>query len=240
MSSQGVWAWIQDAFQAWQRCILRPVRTLDVMLATPDDETRLSEVTKIWVPALLISLMLNFVVLSWFGSAGENVAFCLSNWLVQVLILVAFVSIAHRMLIAFKLKSNFSRTLAMYTTTIIAYLPVLALISLPNAIRLYDAVRKIREENLPIANAAAELIHNLMQGASASEGLFLAMTTLLLQVFSIGCDAIFAESVSQWYGNNRFESYSALGVALILSTVLAMVIVLPIQFFAIYSFMKVG
>lgn len=230
--------WLLDAVRIWVRCIARPVATLNAVLPGASDEHHLSGAAKVWVPSLLISLVLSFPMLNLFGIEWNNLGFHLSNWLTTVLALVAVGFIAHRILTALKLKSEFVRTLVMYTTPVVAYSPIITLINLPGTIQLFDAVKAIKEQKLPIDVAAITLARNLLGEGTIQPGPLVATTTFLVSIFGFGCLAVFAEAVSQWYGNSRFKSYSAVAAALMLSTIVTMGIVVPIQLFTIYSFLK--
>lgn len=137
--------WLLDALGVWLRCVTQPIAVLNAVLPeVTDDYSHLSAATQVWVPSFLISLILAFPVLNLFGIGWSNVGFHLCNSLTPILYMLAIIFIAHKLLLWHKMKSEYVRTLAMYTTAVAPYLPVFALLNLPSTYIVFNVMKEIK------------------------------------------------------------------------------------------------
>jgi hypothetical protein len=230
--------WLLDALILWLKNIAGPISTLNAVLPSATDERHLSEATKVWVASLLLGLVLSFPIFNLFGIKWDNLGFHLSNWLTTIISLVAVAFIVHRTLLALKLRSDFVRTFVMYTTPVVAYTPVINLINLPFTIYLFGVVAALKEQKLPIDVAADTFLQNLVRVGMVLSPFFVFMS-LVVSLVGLGCTVVFAEALSQWYGNSRFKTYSAVAVGLTLASVLQIGVIFPMQLLTIYSFLEI-
>jgi hypothetical protein len=225
--------WLLNAIQLWLQCLARPVATLNDILLEGTDEKHLSAAAKVWTPSLLISLIMSFPVLKSYGIEWNNVGYHLSTWTTTIIGLVGTAFIVHQMLLWLKLKSDLVRTLVIYSVLVATYTPVTSLLAIPSTLHNFAAVQDFKAHTIPIDQAAIEYFRRGMN-PNILEGVIIA-TSLFAGVFSVGVQALFAESVSQWYGNNRFKCYSAVAASVLLSGIVFLFVV-PMQFLIIYAF----
>jgi hypothetical protein len=217
--------WLFDAIRAWLQCVARPVATLNAIVPETTDENHLSEAAKVWVPALLISLIISFPVLKFYGIEWNNVGYHLTTWTTTIVGMVGTAFIAHHILLGLNLKSEFVRTLVLYTVPVATYAPVLSLLTVPSKLSIFAAVQGFKQHPVAIDAAVVAYVHNATNSTS---------------IFGMGVLTLFAESVSQWYGNNRFKCYSAVAVSGMLSTIFIAVVLTPIQFLTMYAFLTIA
>jgi hypothetical protein len=193
---------------------------------------------KVWVPSLLISLIISFPVLKSYGIEWNNVGYHLSTWTTTVIGLVATAFVVHQMLLWLKLKSEFVRTLVFYSVLVATYTPVTSLLTIPSTLHNFAAVQDFKEHTIPIDQAAIDYFWKAMNptilgGASIAVSLFAT-------AFSVVILAMFAESVSQWYGNNRFKCYSAVAASGLLGGIVIYLFVVPMQLLIMYAFIGIA
>jgi hypothetical protein len=229
--------WLFDAFRVWLRCVARPVATLNETLTEVTDENHLSAATKIWVASLLISLIISFPLLKLYGIEWDNFGYHLSSWVTTIIGLVVAAFIFHQILLALKLKSEFVRTLVMYSVPVAAFAPVFSLLTYPTTLTVFAAVQDFKQHPNPIGDAIVAYIRSYENQSVFYSGVSGA-TAALIGVLGIALVALFAESVSQWYGNDRFKCYSAVGASMLLTAIFQLIVVSPMQFLAIYAFVE--
>jgi hypothetical protein len=210
------------------------VATLNDILPEVTDEKHLSAAAKIWVPSLLLSLIISFPVLKSYGIEWNNVGYHLCNWMTTIIGLVASAFLTHQVLLWLKLKSEFVQTLVIYTVLVTTYAPVSGLLAVPSTLSAFAAVQDFKQHSIPIDQAVIQYFRNttnptIFGGVLAVAGLFAAF-------ISMGVLALFAESLSQWYGNKRFKCYSAVAGSVLLSTFLIFLVLTPMQLLTIYAF----
>jgi hypothetical protein len=229
--------WLLGAFEIWLRCAAKPVPTLNRVLLEVTGEEHLSAAEKIWVPSLLISLIVSFPVLKLYGIEWNNVGYHLCTLATTIAGLVVNAFVIHRLLLALKLKSEFVHTLVIYTVILTTYAPVSNLFSIPSALSLFSAVQDFKQHPIGVDEAVIAYFHNLRNTASIASNVF-GIASVLLQVFSIAILALFAESLSQWYGNDRFKCYSAVAASMLLSVIVVLLVISPMQILIIYAFVS--
>jgi hypothetical protein len=225
--------WLLDATATWLQCVARPVATLNEILLEATDEKHLSAAAKVWVPSLLISLIVSFPVLKFYGIEWSNVGFHLCTWMTTIITLVATAFIVHHVLLKLKLKSEFVRTLVIYTVLVTTYAPVSGLLGIPSTLSIFAAMHDFKQHSIPIDEAVILYFRNAAQPFLAG---IASVASTFIGAFSMGVLALFAESISQWYGNNRFKCYSAVAASMLLTVVFIVIVVTPLQFLIIYAF----
>jgi hypothetical protein len=230
--------WLLNAIQLWLQCLARPVATLNDILLEGTDEKHLSAAAKVWVPSLLISLIISFPVLKAYGIEWNNVGYHLSTWTTTIIGLVATAFIVHQMLLWLKLKSEFVRTLVIYTVLVATYAPVSSLLTIPATLYNFAAVQDFKQHSTAIDQAAIEYFRKGMNPTVLGGVTFAA--SLFATVFSMGVLALFAESMSQWYGNNRFKCYSVVAASMFFGSFVITLVLTPMQFLIIYAFVGIA
>jgi hypothetical protein len=147
--------------------------------------------------------------------------------------------IAHHILLGLNLKSEFVRTLVLYTVPVATYAPVLSLLTVPSTLSIFAAVQGFKQHPVAIDAAVVAYVNNATNSTSIF-GDFLMAASAFAGIFGMGVLTLFAESVSQWYGNNRFKCYSAVAVSGMLSTIFIAVVLTPIQFLTMYAFLTIA
>jgi hypothetical protein len=143
--------WLLDALGVWLRCVTQPIAVLNAVLPeVTDNYSHLSAAAQVWVPSFLISLILTFPVLNLFGIEWNNVGFHLCNSLTSILYMLAMVFVTHKVLLWRKMNSEYVRTLAMYTTAVAPYLPAFALLNLPSTYIIFNIIRQLKNNKMPI------------------------------------------------------------------------------------------
>jgi hypothetical protein len=225
-----------NAFLLWLQFILKPVATLNSILLETADEKRLSAAMKIWVPSLLIGVFISIPVLQSSGIVWYEAGYHLSNWMVSIIGLVASAFIVHQILLLVNLRSEFVGTLVMYTVVVTIQGPVVTLLSIPATLYNVAAVQHFKQQSTPIGEAIFEyfrsvttLDYSILQGIQSVAGPLISVVSFIVLT-------LFAESISQWYGNNRFKSYSAVAAGMVLSTFVSFLVIIPMQFLIIFAF----
>jgi hypothetical protein len=231
--------WLLDAIAIWLQCVAKPVATLNNILLEETDDKHLSTAAKVWVPSLLISLIISFPVLKLHGIEWNNVGFHLCTWTTTVISLVVTAFIVHQVLLGLKLKSEFVRTLMIYTVLVTTYAPVSSLLALPSTLNSFAAVQDFKQHPIALDAAAIAFFQHAAHPTSIFEGV-INVSGAIIDIFSVGILALFAESVSQWYGNNRFKCYSAVAASTCLSGVALLLVVMPVQLLVIYAFVGIS
>ena len=231
--------WLFDAIRTWLQCVARPVATLNAIVPETTDENHLSKAVKVWVPALLISLIISFPVLKFYGIEWNNFGYHLTTWTTTIVGMVGTAFIVHHILLWLKLKSEFARTLVIYTVPVATYAPVLSLLAVPSTLSVFAAVQGFKQHPVAIDAAVVAYVKNTASSTSIFNDVYV-VATVLAMIFSMGVLALFAESISQWYGNNRFRCYSAVAVSQILSAIFIAVVVTPMQFLTMYAFLGIA
>lgn len=230
--------WLLNAVQLWLRFLARPVATLNDILLEMTDEKQLSAAAKIWAPSLLISVIISFPVLKSYGIEWHDAGYHLSTWMMSIVSLVAPAFIVHQVLLWLKLKSEFVRTLVIYTVLVTIYGPVSSLLTIPATLHNFAAVQDFKQHSIPFDQAVVQYFRKVINpDPTIFEGVR-AVAAQLLSFFSMGVLAFFAESLSQWYGNNRFKCYSAVVGSALLNTIFLFLVVVPMQFLIIYAFVE--
>jgi hypothetical protein len=227
-----------DAIQMWLQCFARPVGTLNDILPGVTDGRDLSAAKKIWVASLLISLIISFPVLHLYGIEWDNFGYHLCNWMTTIFGLVVVALITHQVLLWLNLKSEFFQTLVMYTVLVTTYLPVASLLSVPGTLSTFNAVQGFKQHPISIGQAFAQYFQNAMTPTALGDVAGIAAG--LVVAFQFGVLALFAESMSQWYGNDRFKCYSAVAGSVVLGGLAMILVVLPMQYFIMYAFVASG
>jgi hypothetical protein len=78
---------------------------------------------------------------------------------------------------------------------------------------------------------------NIVSGSAIELNPLSIIASVLGSLVLLGSLAISSDAVSQWYGNGRFKSYSAVTLALVLSMIVA-IFAQPIELLMIYVFVK--
>ena len=91
----------------------------------------------------------------------------------------------------------------------------------------------IERDHLSLAAALTVFLHQRHE--TGMPGMLIAAIGVLASVVSFGCLALFAEAVSQWYGNSRSASYSTVAVATLLSALVAVLIFAPLLLLIVYA-----
>lgn len=226
--------WLLDVIGMWLQSVVRPVTTLNRILLESTDDKQLSAAKKVWVSSLLISLIISFPLLNIYGIEWNNVGYHLCNWMIIILSLVANAFIFHNVLLLLKLKSDFARTLVIYTVIVTTFAPVLNLLVIPITWYNFAAIQNFKQHPIAIHDAIIAYFRNMSTSSLSSVG---SVGSVVAGIFSIGIVALFAESICQSYGNDRFRCYSALAISGLLSGVVVQ-LVTPMQFFIMYAFLK--
>jgi hypothetical protein len=231
--------WLFDAVRIWLQCVVKPMTMLNAILPEVTDENHLSEAAKVWVPSLLISLIISFPVLKFYDIEWNNVGYHLSAWMPMIIALVVYTFIVHQILLGLKLKSEFVRTLVIYTVLLATYFPAISLLDIPTTLSMFAAAQDFKQHHIPIDAAVVAYIGNSAEPTSIILGGVSGIAEILSAVFLIGVLALFAESVSQWYNNDRFKCYSAVAASTILSAIVFQVVTI-MQFLIIYAFLGIA
>jgi hypothetical protein len=231
--------WLLDAVEMWLQCATKPVATLNDILPEVTDEKHLSAAAKVWIPSLLISLIISFPVLKIYGIEWSNVGYHLCTWITTIIALVATAFIFHQVLLLLHLKSDFIRTLVIYTVLVATYAPVTSLLLVPSTVFNFAAVSDFKQHPVAINAAMVAYFQKASNPTSFFSGVMM-VTSAFISVFSLGILALFAESISQWYSNNRFKCYSVVVLSLLLSVIVTLLVVTPMQFVIMYAFVGIG
>lgn len=227
--------WLLDAVEMWLQCATKPVATLNDILPEATDEKHLSAAAKVWVPSLLISLIISFPVLKLYGIEWSNIGYHLCTWMTTIIALVVTAFIIHQALLWLRLKSDFIPTLVIYTILVATYTPVTSLFLIPSTLLNFAAVSEFKHHPVAIDAAMVAYFQKVLNPTSFFSSV-LTVTSTFINVFSLGVVALFAESISQWYNNNRFKCYSIVVVSLLLSSIVTLLVVTPMQFLIMYAF----
>ena len=227
--------WLLDAVQIWLQCAARPVATLNAILLKATNEKQLSAAAKVCVPSLLISLIVTFPALKFYGIEWSNLGFHLCNWTTTIIALVATAFIIHQVLLALRLKSEFVRTLFIYTVLVATYTPVTTLLAVPMTLYNFAAVYDLKLHPVAIYTAVIAYFHNTTKLPSFFFSI-IDVSSIFSSLLSFAILALFAEYISQWYSNNRFKCYSAVAFSATLSSAMSLLIITPMQFLIMYAF----
>jgi hypothetical protein len=227
--------WLLDSTAMWLQCAARPVATLNNILLEENVDNYLLKTTKVWIPSLLISLIISFPVLKLYGIEWNNVGFHLCTWTTTITALVITAFIFHQILLWLKLKSAFVCTFMIYSVLVTTYAPVSSLLAIPSTLQVFAAIQEFKQHPVALDSAVVTFVQHASHPTTISARLSSA-TSIVISFFSTGILALFAESMSQWYGNDRFKCYAAIAASLLLSTAALFLIITPMQFLAIYAF----
>ena len=216
--------WLLEAFRLWAQCLARLVPLLNGLLQEESDEARLSAATQIGVTSSLISLVVSIPLHKWEGIEWNNVGFHVADWTITILLLLAAAFTVHRLLLMLKLESRFVITLVLYATIVMIWSPVLTVLWM--LILIYSRELLIYSRELIPGNLEA-----LALTGTIILGILFVLVLLLCVVL-----ALFAESITKAYGNNRFQSYSAVAAAALVIAVIGGTISSKLHGFAVLSF----
>jgi hypothetical protein len=225
-----------DTFRFWLDCACQPVVTLNRLLQHETDEGCWAATAKLWTVSFIIMSVSLFPILRLYGDAWNNAGFIISNLLFTMVGMALIATISHVILRVFKLKSDFNRTLVMYSTPAVTYAPIISWMNLYQTNRIFEMVATFKKQGLPIDETLGKIIKTALMNIIISSGALSEIINSCEFIISLIVLTIFAEAVSQWYCNDRFKSYSAVSLALLLSVSLILLILAPIQMFIIYAF----
>ena len=233
MASDGAGRWLLSALRLWLRCVAHPVATLNALLAVPTRDAQLSETIKLWAPAVLIGVAISLATLAHDGVGWGNAALHLLYEMAVLPSLLVTAAVSHQLLRWRKLRSDFVPTLVMYTVAVVSYSPLIRLSMIPATLRIFDTAQAIERDHLSLAAALTVFLHQRHE--TGTPGMLIAAIGVLASVVSFGCLALFAEAVSQWYGNSRTASYSTVAAASLLSALVAVLIFGPLLLLIVYA-----
>jgi hypothetical protein len=108
-------------------------------------------------------------------------------------------------------------------------------VQLPWALALFAAVNDFKQHPTSIGDAISTFNRGFANRSVFDRGVF-AFASTLIAAFTTCLLGVFAESVSQWYGNDRFKCYSAVAASSFLALLFVVILVLPLRFIVMYSF----
>lgn len=224
-----------DAILFWLRSTVGPVATLNELLSRASDEERLAAAVKLWVTASLVSAIVTFPALEAFGIGWNNLGFHLATFLALALAWMGGGLIVHRLLRAFRLQSELWPTLIMFVTPAATYTPLFFVLTMANRIEAYGAVKQMKAQNAAMTEFS---IVKYFQLASQSPPSRLNQAILLAQLLgSVAVYVLCAESVCQWYRNDRFKTYLCFAVGFYVELAL-LTGLFPFSILTIYAFQR--
>jgi hypothetical protein len=226
--------WLFEALGSWLRAVTHPVATLNDLLQPAPDSRNILAPAKVWLPAILIGMVFSLPVLKLFGIKWDSIDYHLAYWTAYLLALLALAFVAHLTLIVLRLKSEFLRTMVMVVTPILTYAPIGYLISLPNTLKMLGKIKALKEQKVPVDSAIATLFHDHWTADPAAAIALQSVAVSVSWVMLVACATLSAEAVTQWYGNDRVRSYSAVSVAWCIGMAVWFVL-MPIQILTFYS-----
>jgi len=141
----------QIAAVHWLSWILRPQNTVYSLLQKVTNAERqvYHQLLVTWATVAAIDIVLSFPLGNLFGVPWNNAGFYASYFFCLMITLAVAATTAHFMLLAFRLKSNITETLIIYTTFIV-YSPPISLFNLPATYRTYNLVSQIKHQHLDL------------------------------------------------------------------------------------------
>jgi hypothetical protein len=225
-------------------CVFRPLTTITQLLGEFEQSRSLAPFTKIWLPALVLSMIIDYPLLNWFGIKWNNIGFYAPEELVVIASLLLTAVMIHVLLCMCEIPSDFYKTTLLYTIVVI-YSPITTLMTIPLAYNQYNLIRsiKLQAEAGPIGSAPLEALKRLLKidfwGAIDVRSVNLNVVVMYATGFlSLLSFAALAELIVQFYRGPRYRTYLAVGISLYLVTVGYRSIALPIHSFIAYSFIK--
>ena|SRR5438874_4437504 len=215
---------------AWAEYALHPIDSTNSLLRQRRGVLFPQAVVEIWATSAVMFMLITVPVSYLFGISLKDADF-FAVWQAMILVFHALVAVAvHAMLSAFRQRSDLSDIIKMYTITMV-YIPVIGLLNLPGTFQLYNKIRAAKREQLDVLSLVTKL---LTPGDSGLAG-FDEIATSLAYVIMFLAAAVFTEATIVWYGNRRFLSYLAVGVAGLLAFIPIVSVGMPLYILNIYA-----
>jgi hypothetical protein len=224
-----------DSVFLWVSAAIHPLDTMNELLKIEDLPRLYTSAAKIWAVAFVLGAVLFEPVFSYFGIQWGNVGFELATCLIEILMIVSTVVIAHCLLRMAALKSDFPRTLVIYSTLVITYSPITNLLNLYPTFRALEVIQALRLQNLAIEEAFLRILKGMLIGTISSFGIAIDALQFVGVFAALFVFTVFAESVSQWYENDRFRVYAVVSGAMVLSKAVGMLLFGPAYALLIYA-----
>lgn len=237
MNPRGLLDLLWDSFLTWLGCALHPVSTVSRMLRDFDRNRPFALIKRIWTPALILSVIATYPLLSLFGIKWDNIEYFAPQELTVVIWSVANALVVHLSLRVFGAKSEVYKTTLMYTIVMI-YSPITTLIGIPLSRNYFANVQLFKHTN-PSLDQVFNWVwsHGYLGNISTQPPLTSMTNVWFYSTAFIGFLILsaFAEYTIQWYGNPRYRTYLAVGVASYCMMIVYTWVTLPIQTLALYA-----
>jgi hypothetical protein len=226
-----------DVVKTWAECVFQPLKTITKMMYGYDDDQALGALGKIWLPSLALSIIVNYPLMRLIGIEWNNVGYYSVYQSIVILGLLMSGMTAYVCLLVLRIKVEFYRILILYTIVVV-YMPIVTLISAPVQYWYYLFLRSIKfAEQTPFEQVVYQIfLHDMIN---------LHDTTITVNVIFYSTNfiflltmAAFAECVTQWYDSDRFRTYLATGIGVVLIGAVQRWVEFPLQSLTTYIFMK--
>ncbi len=236
MKPDEVLQFLAEVLRVWLEAVFRPLKTVGRILREFEHARSLSNVAKLWLPSLTLSLIINYPILNLFGIKWDNFGYYAPEETLVIITVIMNGLLSHGLLRIFKLKSDVYKTTLLYTIVLI-YTPLTTLIAIPHTHAYYSYVQALKHDNLDLQETLRRQFSNGFLGTIQSFNLY-HFTLYITGFIGILTLAAYTECIVQYYGNHRHKTYLAVGIAAFLMLLAYQWIAEPLHRLTVYSFIQ--
>jgi len=227
---------VGDSVRTWLECLFQPLTTVSRMLRAFQQDRSLAPVAKIWTATLTLSLILSYPILNLFGIQWNNFGYHAPEQAVVILTILMAGLLSHIFLRCSKMRSNVYETILLYTVVVI-YTPITTVMAIPESYKMYALLQMLKHLNVDLSEVFRYIKSHGLMGNIASLDLYQLFVygTAFIGFLTL---AAYAECIVQWYGNPRFRTYLAVGIAAYVMFWAYREFAVPFRLLLIYSFIQ--
>jgi hypothetical protein len=233
---------ISACLQQWSQCVIYPLHTVGRATSYVARQRSISPVFAIWFPSIFISVITQVPVEHLFGIEWNNGGFHAAFLLLYILQISLGSVCVHVGMLLFQLQSRLPETLSLYTINVI-YSPLTNIFLIPATYHSYQTVylfKQAHSQNVSLIDAVVQIIKAFKVNANVSP-LFYIETIFWYGAgfISIIVLAAFAECLSQWYKNGRYQTYHAVTASVVVGIVVINMVCCPLNFLILYNYIEI-
>jgi hypothetical protein len=238
----------------WFFAVTSPVGTTNSLLANPPKQ-RLTSTLLLLLWSLVLSLIVTRPLSHMYGIELGNIDFYGQQIVFTILSFLLSVWTIHLVLRVFGQRSNLAELLSILTGTYLVYWPLYQLIMFPAQADNYRFVSTLKESGTPAGDIGRQLLDRIVHPLNYSSGtdtisqlrqggMMVKMPYLtvcvnaIVSVVAFATLSLFAEFVTQWYGNDRYRTFLAVSLGLWVYILLAAITIAPLSMITLWAYIK--
>jgi hypothetical protein len=224
----------------WLNGIRHPFMTCQSILDQDiSDNDKLRHAMRLWLVASVIGLIMQLPAYRLFGIELSNIAFHLPNCLYLLVMFLSTMGIIHLGLRMYKIHSDFTDTLVMYSVLVGCFSPVITILFYPQLIELISTLREVKSLNLDFEFLVKEFISNYNYENFSAKPVTIQIYWPIASSINFAVYAtllvMFGRLVSVRYSTEKYRVLSAIGFSLSILFPIQWVVLMFFYFFILYA-----